>query len=59
MKQKVDQISLALQRLVVEFQHDRQNAQREHEMQQLRLENILLRFERGLPPESNPESDES
>jgi hypothetical protein len=34
----------------VELQHDRQNAEREREMQSLRLENILLRFERGLPP---------
>jgi hypothetical protein len=36
--------------LKMELQHDRESAARERELQQLRLENILLRYERGLPP---------
>ena len=47
-----------VERMVFEMQKDRENAAREREIQQLRLENILLRFERGLPPGSHSESHE-
>jgi hypothetical protein len=36
----------------------RQTAEREREMQQIRLENNLLRFERGLPPGSVATEDD-
>src|SRR5204862_8058931 len=52
LNQKVDQLSLFVHRMAFEFQRDRENAERDREIQRLRLENILLRFERSLPPGS-------
>ncbi len=48
--QKIDRLAEALQRLTFEHQRDRENAETQREMQRLRLENILYRFERRLPP---------
>jgi len=58
-RQELTRLTLMVERLAVELNHDRQNAQRDHEMQQLRLENILLRFERTLPPAPNTNDDNS
>ena len=41
-----------------EIQRDRENTERDREIQQLRLENILLRFERGLPPGNKSETED-
>lgn len=57
LNQKVDLLANTLQRLAFEFQRDRENAERDREIQRLRLENIFLRFERGLPPGTKPESE--
>jgi predicted RNase H-like nuclease (RuvC/YqgF family) len=59
LNQKVDQLSDLVQRLVFEFQRDRENAGRDREIQRLQLENILLRFERGLPPKSKSENEDN
>jgi uncharacterized protein (UPF0335 family) len=58
LNQKVDQLTDIVQRLAFEFQRDRENAERDRVIQQLRLENLLLRFERGLPPGSKPENED-
>lgn len=50
--QKVERLAEVVQRLSFEHQRDRENADTQREMQQLRLENILYRFERRLPPGS-------
>jgi hypothetical protein len=50
LNQKMDRLSELVQRLAFEFQRDRENAARDREIQRLRLENIILRAERGLPP---------
>src|SRR5579872_5600120 len=55
LRQEMAALTRVVERLMVELQHDRRDAEREREMQRLRLENILLRFERGLPPVSNPD----
>ena len=47
-----------VERLAFEIQKDRENAERDREIQRLRLENTLLRFERGLPPGSKSDSQE-
>ncbi len=47
---KLDLLSDFVHRLALKFEHDRENAERDREIQRLRLENFLLRFERGLPP---------
>jgi hypothetical protein len=38
-----------VQRIAFEFERDRDNAARDREIQRLQPENVLLRFERGLP----------
>ena len=55
LSQKVDRLAEVVQRLAFEFQRDRENAAKDREIQRLRLENILLRFERGLPPGNPPD----
>jgi predicted RNase H-like nuclease (RuvC/YqgF family) len=50
LNQKMDQLSAIVQRIAFEFERDRDNAARDREIQRLQLENVLLRFERGLPP---------
>src|SRR5437763_1883957 len=52
LREDVIELSRTVELLSLQLQHDRQDAAREREMQQLRLENILLRFDRGLPPGS-------
>jgi len=39
-----------IERLKLETQHERDRGQQEREMRQIRLENALLRIERGIPP---------
>lgn len=48
--QKVDRLAEVVQKVHFEHQRDRENAEAQREIQQLRLENILFRFERRLPP---------
>lgn len=57
MSQRVDQLSAIVQRLAFELQRERDNAERDREIQRLRLENILLQFERTLPPAGRPEGE--
>jgi chromosome segregation ATPase len=48
--QKLDRLAEALQRVSFEHQRDRENAETQRELQRLRLENLMYRFERRLPP---------
>ena len=50
-------MTLAVRELAYQLQHDREmaakdreSAEKEREIQRLQLENLLLRFERRLPP---------
>jgi hypothetical protein len=52
LRQELTALARVVERFAIEQQHDRENAEREREIQRLRLENILLRYERGLPPGS-------
>jgi len=54
MRQEVNDLTRIVERMGIELTHEHQNARRDREMQQLRLENILFRFERGLPPGDPP-----
>ena len=56
LRQEMNELTRIVERLAFEIQKDRESAARDREIQRLRLENILLRFERGLPPGSKPES---
>jgi chromosome segregation ATPase len=56
--QKVDRLAEAVQRLSFEHQRDRENAETQRELQRLRLENILYRFERRLPPGDKQDEQE-
>jgi predicted nucleic acid-binding Zn-ribbon protein len=58
LRQEMNDLSRVVERLAFEIQKDRANAERDREIQRLRLENILLRFDRGLPPGTSPGSDE-
>ena len=58
LSQKLDQLADFVRSLAFEFQRDRENAEKDREIQRLRLENILLRFDRGLPPVSKPDSED-
>jgi predicted RNase H-like nuclease (RuvC/YqgF family) len=58
LNEKAAQLSDLVQRLVIEFQHDRENAGRDREIQRLQLENILLRFERRLPSKEETKSED-
>ncbi len=51
-QQRIEFVELAhyVDRLSSEMQHQRDNAQRDREIQELRLQNIVLRLKRGLPP---------
>lgn len=55
---EMNDLTRIVERLAFEIQKDRENAERDREIQRLRLENILLRFERGLPPGNKSESDD-
>jgi hypothetical protein len=56
----MNDLTRVVERLAFEIHKDRENAQRDREIQQLCLENILLRFERGLPPgNKSPKEDET
>lgn len=51
-QQRIEFIELTrlVERFVGEVQHERENARKDREIQELRLQNIVLRLERGLPP---------
>jgi hypothetical protein len=51
---RVDLLAEVTQRLLFELERDRDIAARERENLLLRLENAMLRFERRLPPGSDP-----
>jgi len=57
--QKLDRMTEILQKVAFEYQHDRANAETQREMQRLRLENLLYRFERRLPPGTTPDQEHS
>ncbi|MEO6908526.1 MAG: hypothetical protein ABI210_11610 [Abditibacteriaceae bacterium] len=50
---EVKELSSAVQHLAYEFKRLSDNERHEREKMLLRLENHLLRFERGLPPSQN------
>jgi predicted RNase H-like nuclease (RuvC/YqgF family) len=54
LREEAGQLTHIVERLAFELRKDRESADREREIQQLRLENILLRFDRGLPPGNSP-----
>lgn len=53
-RQELRVIAQALQEVRFEQQREKENAETQREMQHLRLENILYRFERRLPPGNSP-----
>jgi predicted nucleic acid-binding Zn-ribbon protein len=53
---EVSELTRTVERLAFETQKDRENAERDREIQRLSLENILLRFERMLPPAGKTKS---
>lgn len=57
LNQKMDQLTAIVQRVAFEFERERDNAARDREIQRLKLENVLLRFERGLPPGSRGQGE--
>jgi len=44
------ELTRLVERLVVELKHQQENNAKDREMHELRLQNLLLRQERGLPP---------
>ncbi len=50
LNEKMNRVTEVLQRIGFEFQHDREKAETERQMQLLRLENIMLRSDRRLLP---------
>lgn len=56
LRQDFQELSLLVDRLTIELEYDRKKAKAEIELQQLRMENMLLRHERGLPPSDGSES---
>jgi len=60
-RQELRALTLAVQQMQSEVRHDRDMAARDRENLILRLENYLLRQNRGLPPgtiEGEPQSEE-
>ena len=55
LRQEVKELSSAVQRMMFEFQRLSNNERHEREKMLLRLENHLLRSERGLPPSQDQE----
>lgn len=55
LNERVDELAGILQGIAFEMVREREKAERDREIQRLRLENALLRFERRLPP-MEPES---
>lgn len=54
---KMDAMVKAFQRFAIEYEHDRENAETEREMQRLRLEVLLLQAGHRLPPGQTPPSE--
>jgi predicted nucleic acid-binding Zn-ribbon protein len=54
LRQEMSDLTHVVERLTFELLKDRETSERDREIQRLRLENILLRFERGLPPGLQP-----
>ena len=50
MRQEIQNLNAAVQRLAYEIQRSRENETHEREVLTLKLENVLLNFERRLPP---------
>ncbi len=48
--QRVDDLTEIVRQMAFEIQLDKETAKRDQEILRLRLENILLRLGRGLPP---------
>ena len=58
LNQRIDRLTEVVTRLGYELLRDRENAEREREIQRLQLENALLRFQQGLPPVAGNELPE-
>ena len=52
------QLGRLVERLILELNHQKENAAKERENQELRIQLLLLRYERGLPP-GNTEDNNS
>ena len=50
MRQEIQKLNEAVQHLAYEIQRGRENEAHERQNLTLRLENVLLKFERRLPP---------
>ena len=55
LRQELNDLTRVVERLASETRMNRETGERDREIQRLRLENILLRFDRGLPPGSDPD----
>ena len=59
--EKVNALTQALQQFAIVYENDRKNAEKDWEMQRLRLENLLLQATQRLPPGQtlpDPEKEE-
>jgi uncharacterized protein YlxW (UPF0749 family) len=55
---EVNNLSNAVDRLMTTIQQEQKNAEQSREIYRLQLENLLLRFERRLPPGAHPKDEE-
>lgn len=55
LRQEFNELTRVVERLVVEWRHDRERAEAERRVLLLEIENRFLRYERGLPPSPKPE----
>lgn len=54
----VNNLSNAVERLGTSIQQEQKSAEQSREIYRLQLENLLLRFERGLPPVARPQDEQ-
>lgn len=59
LRQEMGEVTRIVERLALEWQREHETAARDREILQLRLENTLLRFERGLPPGGHPDEPQT
>ena len=55
LKQQFEEHTDLMRQILFEMQRDRDHWRHEHEMQSLKLENEMLKFERRLPPKHSEE----
>ncbi len=57
LQEELRRITEMLQRLAYEYQRQNDRSESERKMLLLEVENMILRYQRGLPPANKPEND--